>query len=122
MWKLASDLLKQHFPSVHKILQGVRVPHKFGSWHMAVLNVNLAVTPHCDDFNHIEGVCCVIVFGEFDGGELCFPDELICVKVKHDTIMLFHSKKFKHVVSKFIGTRFSIVLHADESVIKNDIY
>jgi hypothetical protein len=53
---------------------------------MAVLNVNLAVTPHCDTFDCIEGICCVIVLGEFKGGELCFPDELICLKVKHGTI------------------------------------
>lgn len=122
VWQHASDLLKQHFPSVHKILQRVHAPHKFGSWHMAVLNVNLAVSPHCDDWDHIEGICCVIVLGEFVGGELCFPDELVCVKVKHGTIVLFHSRKFRHVVSRFVGIRFSIVLHADEEVIKNHLW
>lgn len=119
VWQHASHLLKQHFPSVHKTLQRVHAPHKFGSWHMAVLNVNLAVTAHCDSSDHIGGICCVIVLGTFDGGELCFPDELVCIKVKHGTIVLFHSREYEHMVSRFIGTRFSIVLYADEKVIQN---
>jgi hypothetical protein len=121
LWKFASNLLLKYFPTVHETLERVRVPHKFGAWHMAVLNVNLAVTPHRDDFDYKEGICCLIVFGEFEGGELCFPEEIVCIKVRNGTIVLFYSRMFTHVVSMFIGTRFSVVLHADEEVIKNDL-
>lgn len=121
VWKLASELLRKHFPTVYKILDKVRTPYKFGSWHMAALNVNVAVTPHADKEDHLEGICCVIALGDFDGGELCFPSKLVCVKMRHGTIVLFHSAQYEHVVSRFIGTRFSIVLFSDENVIKNHI-
>lgn len=119
IWDKASYLARANFPHMYERYKAVNVSLKFGIWTSAALNVNFAVNTHKDSGDDEDGICAVIVFGEFEGGEICFPDQLICIPVVGGYIVIFHSCKYRHYVANFVGCRYSIVLYTQKSVIKN---
>ena len=100
----------------------LHVPYKFSWWPDTSVNINHAVEYHVDKSDDKEGICCVIIFGDFTGGELCFPDAQVYVNTTNGAIILFHSAKYHHVVAKFKGVRNSIVLFCPAIVLKHYMY
>ena len=80
LFDFLSSLLQGRFPDQAKKMRRVWLPFLFSAWAAANLNVNTAVASHRDKFDMPDGICCVLVFGDFEGGELCFPEMVIFVK------------------------------------------
>ncbi len=108
-------MLKMFFPTIYKVYELVDLPWKFGVWMGASLNINFATKLHNDGTDFEEGICCIIAFGDFEGGELWCPSECVHIKFGEGDVFLFHSYKFKHVVKNFVGKRYTIALFTTAS-------
>ena len=47
--------------------------------------------------------------GDFDGGEIEFPDYLVKFPVQSSDLLFFHTKDIKHRVHDSVGERISII-------------
>jgi len=61
-------------------------------------------------------ICC----GEFEGGELCFPELGLKLEHKPGDIIFFRSTLLKHFVSDFDGNRTSLVFFSYENLIDTE--
>ena len=62
------------------------------------------------------GLCAVVYFGDFKGGELYFPDVKVRIKAKHGGLVLFNSGQLRHQVLACEGTRNCLVLFSHGSL------
>lgn len=74
VWNFLSDLLGRMYPTVKREMQKVRLPFTFGVWTALSLNYNFSVGSHIDDRDMKDGICCVVILGDFKGGEFCFAN------------------------------------------------
>jgi hypothetical protein len=87
---------------------------------MICVNRNFGVIQHQDHKDFHDGICCVIIFGDFKGGELCFLDLDLLVETRDGGLVFFFSAKHQHVVNKYVGNRNSVTLFTPNNVIIND--
>lgn len=116
LWILLSNLLAQYFPSIYLKNFTAHIPFLFGSWGMIALNT-FAAKSHIDSKDDFNGICCIVTFGNFSGGDLYFPSEKLSVACKNGTIIMFHSAKYTHYVKKFKGNRKSVILYMPHSLL-----
>lgn len=121
LWSFAANQLLLHYPTVHCALSRVRIPHLFGGvWSMACLNYNFGIGAHKDNRDYFPGICCVIVFGLFTGGQLCFPEDDLMIQTVDGSMVLFFSAQNLHMVNKYSGVRNSVTLFTPHNVVIND--
>lgn len=91
-----------------------------GTWAPAapfggyVLNLGGATTGHIDrDF----GLCFVIIFGTFSGGELALHECKLLLRFKGFTIVAFLSKELTHFNTHYKGKRISLVLQTEDEAV-----
>ncbi|KAJ3053956.1 hypothetical protein HK097_002975 [Rhizophlyctis rosea] len=123
LFDLVEDLLKTHFPAEWFILDRARhhstkagLPFLCGIYPGLALNFNCQTTRHLDCGDWPLGLCCVIVWGKVEGGDLvlegidCIFEMPDCSILFFRSAMLIHSNlEFK---SKYIDGRRSLVLFA----------
>jgi len=83
---------------------------------MIAINFNVISKYHWDSNDDPNGLCFLITLGDFEGGELVFPQLQIVVKLKPGQIVAFPSYLLLHgnlPITK--GIRFSIVYFVHES-------
>ena len=95
---------------------GPFVPRAFGIFPTIAINFNVTSNYHWDDKDDPNGLCVLVALGDFEGGELCFPQLQIVVKLKPGQVVIFPSYLLLHgnlPITK--GIRFSIVyfVHKD---------
>lgn len=89
-----------------------------GSWSPAapfggfVLNFGNATIAHVD---HDTGLCVVIIFGDFEGGELGLYEVKFLLRFSGFTIVIFLSKDLTHFNNHFKGNRISLVLTTEDA-------
>jgi hypothetical protein len=76
-----------------------------------VLNINVVTGCH-HDFKDMN-ICLVLDIGEHEGGELCFVEPRLVVRLCNGDMALFQSRQITHFNLHYIGTRASVVLHSD---------
>ncbi len=118
LWKYVSNLVQKHFPEEFKLLNGVKCLWKFGIWTCAAFNVNFPCEPHFDKQDSPAGLCAIIVFGVFLGGEFCIADECLYIPCQQGTIIIFKSATKKHFVANYVGYRHSVTLFTPKEMIK----
>lgn len=117
LWDLLGNLAAKHFPDIYCNLMRVMLWYRFACWAVAGINWNHPVTKHKDKDDAKPGICCVLIFGDFFSGELCFPDDAVIIKTRHGSLVMFYSYLYEHIVGKFLGIRNSIVLFTPQDVI-----
>lgn len=83
-----------------------------GSYLMCVINTGV-VGPHYDEKDEIEGLCCVVPMGVFDGGDLVFRQQKLRFQVRTGDIIFFRSRELMHENLPCTGERYSLVFTTD---------
>jgi hypothetical protein len=77
---------------------------------MIVINFNTISDFHWDEHDDPNSLCCLVALGDFEGGELCFPQLQIVIPLKPGQVIAFSSRLLLHgnlPVTK--GIRHSVV-------------
>lgn len=88
----------------------------FGAWTTCSLNINYAVTWHLDKGDYGNGLCWIIPFGDYSGGELSLKDFNAQVLIKPCDVAYMRSSHLEHRVEAYTGTRNSIVLFTEANM------
>ena len=94
-----------------------RFPVKLGGlFACSAINLNSGAIPaHYDESDPVDGICCVVNFGNFaTGGVLVFPDLNIQVHARPGDVVAFRSKKLYHGVTDYTNERYSVVLFSSQ--------
>ena len=125
--KLLSDSVNQfvqeyyedYYVKLKKLDWEPFAPRSFGVFPMIAINFNAISGYHWDDKDDPNSLCFLIALGEFEGGELYFPQLNIIVKLRPGQIVAFPSRLLLHrnfIVIK--GIRFSIVYYVHSGFFK----
>jgi len=95
---------------------GPFAPKPFRIFPMIAINFNTISDYHLDSYDEANSLCVLVALGDFEGGELCFPQLKIAIQLKPGQVVAFSSKLLLHgncIVTK--GIRYSIVyyIHRD---------
>ncbi|TFK58372.1 hypothetical protein BDN72DRAFT_782173, partial [Pluteus cervinus] len=77
-----------------------------------VINFCVSTSAHRD--HNDEGLCAVIPFGEYDGGQLCLFEPGLVLDIKPGDIVIFPSADITHFNLHFNGERGSFVFYSDK--------
>jgi len=64
-------------------------PKSFGVFPMIAINFNTISDYHWDEHDEPNSLCCLVALGDFEGGELCFPQLQIIVPLRPGQIVAF---------------------------------
>jgi hypothetical protein len=94
---------------VYNDYASVEAERYFGeAYLMAVLNKG-GSGPHYDKMDEPEGLCCVVPYGKYSGGDLVFPELELRFVVRPGDILFFRSRELMHENFAVKGHRRSIV-------------
>jgi hypothetical protein len=115
-----NQFLEKYYLSLYeklsKLKWGPFAPRPFGVFPMIAINYNTISDYHWDKHDDPNSLCCLVVLGDFEGGELCFPQLKIIIPLRPGQILLFPSRLLLHgnfVVTK--GIRHSVVYFVHSS-------
>ena len=100
---------------------GPFVPRSFGIFLTIAINFNVISNYHWDSNDTPEGLCFLVALGDFEGGELCFSQLQIMVKLKPGQVVAFPSYLLLHGNLPITrGIRFSIIYFVLKSFLSKD--
>jgi hypothetical protein len=115
-----NQFLEKHYLGLYeklsKLKWGPFAPRPFGVFPMIAINYNTISDYHWDKHDDPNSFCCLVVLGDFEGGELCFPQLKIIVPLRPGQVLLFPSRLLLHgnfTITK--GIRHSIVYFVHSS-------
>jgi len=122
LFQLIQDLIRQHYPDIWEIYSKIKVPpgcNKFAGLCAAVVINKLAQTKVHEDLGDIKGgICIVICWGNFQGGELVFTELTSCVPFPAGSIIMFRSAIISHYNHQVLGDRYSMVFTTNKNLSK----
>jgi hypothetical protein len=80
-----------------------------------VVNINVWTKFHRDPGDFLK-ICCVLVIGEFKGGELGLVEPGLVVELRNGDAIIFSSGRLSHLNLEYKGKQGSIVMHTDCSL------
>ena len=87
---------------------------------MIAINYNSISDYHWDENDDPNSFCCLVALGDFEGGEVCFPQLKIFVSLKPGQVLLFPSRWLLHGNFPVIkGIRHSIVYYIHSMLFHN---
>ena len=104
------------YEKLKKLSWGAFGPRPFGVFPMIAINYNTISDYHWDEHDEPNCLCFLVALGEFEGGELCFPQLQTVVSLKIGQVVTFSSRLLLHgnfPVTK--GIRHSIVYFVHSS-------
>jgi hypothetical protein len=108
--KFVNEYYEHYFMKLNKLNWGPFAPKPFGIFPMIAINFNIISNYHWDEKDEPNGLCFLVALGDFEGGELHFPQLQIVVKLRPGQVVAFPSHLLLHGNFKVIkGIRFSIV-------------
>jgi hypothetical protein len=108
--QFVQEYYENYYIKLKKLDWGPFAPRPFGVFPMIAINFNTISGYHWDESDDPNSLCFLIALGEFEGGELYFPQLNIIIKLKPGQIVVFPSHLLLHgnfIVTK--GIRYSIV-------------
>jgi len=63
---------------------------------MVAVNFNTISDYHWDEHDEPNSLCCLVALGDFEGGELCFPQLQIIVPLRPRQVVAFSSRLLLH--------------------------
>ncbi|KZV84687.1 hypothetical protein EXIGLDRAFT_776269 [Exidia glandulosa HHB12029] len=124
IFRLVAERIKERYPKTYKVLMDYVEVLPLGAWSPCyplagfVLNFGGMTQPH---FDQDLGVCIVVTFGRFEGGELALYEGKILLDLDGFSICIFPSDFFTHFNLPFKGERMSMAM-ATEKVSKRWTY
>jgi len=79
-----------------------------------ILNLGAETDGHIDPMD--DGLCAVIPFGNWKGGELCLSQLGLVLQLQPGDVVLFPSNQIAHFNLRMSGQRGSIVLSTDKTL------
>src|SRR4051794_16494269 len=81
--------------------------------------ISLISKYHLDKNDHENSLAFLVVLGDFEGSEICFPEIKLIVKLKPRQVLAFSSRFLKHGNLKVTkGIRYSIVYYVHQDFFK----
>ena len=122
LFQVVKDLIRQHHPDIWEVYRNIKVPpgcNKFAGLFAAVVINKLVQTKVYKDLGYIKGgICIVICWGNFTGGELVFTELISCIPFPAGSIIMFRSAVLSHYNLSVLGDRYSIVFTTDKNLYK----
>jgi hypothetical protein len=100
----------EYYSKLSKLNWGPFGPRSFGVFPMIAVNFNTISDFHWDQHDEPNSLCCLVALGDYEGGELCFPELNIIIPLKPGQVVAFSSRLLLHgnfYITK--GLRHSIV-------------
>ena len=118
--RLYNKYYEHCYTKLSKLNLGPFVPRSFGIFPTIVINFNAISNFHWDDNDDPNALCVLVALGDFEGGELCFPQLQIVVKLKPGQAVIFPSCLLLHGNLPITrGIRFSKVYFVHKSFFKH---
>jgi len=122
LFQLVEDLIKHYYPDIWEVYSQIRVPsgcHKFaGLFAAVVINMIVQTKVHKDLGNIKGGICVIICWGRFAGGELVFTELTTYVPFPAGSIIMFRSSIISHYNMPVDGEWYSMVFMTDKNPYK----
>jgi len=110
VFQAVGEVFKSKYPLMYdcyrRVLPG---PPLVGPWCTVNINYNTACIEHIDDQDYRHGLCWVLPFGDFTGGQIFFPDLRVELEVECGDLVCFPSASLLHNTEPFVGKRHSLV-------------
>ena len=104
------EYYEQLYTKQKNLLWGPFAPRSFGIFPTIAINYNTISDFHWDDNDNPNSLCCLVALGDFEGGELCFPQLQIVVPLQPGQVVVFSSRLLLHGNFPVLkGIRYSIV-------------
>ena len=111
--------LPVYYSKMKKLNLGSYVPKSFGIFPTVSINFNIICQFHRDLKDHRNTLCVVCPLGNFEGGELTFPELKLVIHVKQGQAVAFRSNILVHGNLPVIaGIRHSLVFYIHNTLIK----
>lgn len=112
LFQLLGDMFKTHFPYLYRTYLEVKLPcPRLGAWATCAINFNYgAISKHIDSDDYRSGLCWVTTCGNYENGELFFPQLNMEFAIQPGDVIAFKSFELEHEVKQYTGSRYSIVL------------
>lgn len=111
--EIVDNTFKNDFPDLHQFYNSLSLPHRyFKSFATCAVNMSLStsgVALHHDKDDFKNGLCWVVPFGSFSGGNSTFKDLQLEIETKAGDILCFKSFQLEHGCTAFTGYRGSLV-------------
>lgn len=123
LFKFLADTFERTFPTVYKtyrnaverlIAKGLLTEDFFFAWTTCAINVVSCLDSHTDENDSRNGFCWIVPFGKFTGGRLRLDHANVEFEMVEGAVVALRSQSIWHSVTKYEGTRRSIVLFIDE--------
>jgi len=117
LFGLVSDIFKQYYPRLYEIYSKVSMPERLvGVFGTVAVNVDYATEPHYDSDDFSNGLCWVMPFGNYTGGELKFLDLNIEAELQPGDLICFQSRHLFHGNNTYEGVRHSLVFFTNHEM------
>ncbi|RHZ46101.1 hypothetical protein Glove_634g7 [Diversispora epigaea] len=122
--KFIQDNYNSMYLKLKNLSLGPFVPRSFGIFLMIAINYNIVSNYHWDLSDASNGLCCLIPLGNFQGGDLYFPQLHVRVPLQPGQVVAFDSHNLLHGNLPLIsGIRHSIVYFVHQNFFhKKDNY
>jgi hypothetical protein len=118
LWQCMSNLLGEVAPATYKRCLRFPLPGALkrfcGAWPGCVINIGkdgnpVQTKPHRDVKEGKNGYSCLIVCGDYEGGELILYELGVIIQLRPGDMLLFPDGLIHHANRPVIGTRYSLV-------------
>jgi len=95
-----NSFFRENYHGLYKKLSGLNwgpfALRAFGIFPMIAINFNTISNYHWDEHDEPNSLCCLVALGDFEGGELCFPQLQIVMPLKLGQVVVFSSRLLLH--------------------------
>ena len=117
--RFAQNYYESFYHNLNQLKWGSFAPRSFGIFPMITINFNIISKYHLDINDHENSLAFLVALGDFEGGELYFPDLKLVVRLRPGQVVAFSSRLLKHGNLKVTkGIRFSIVYYVHQDFFK----
>lgn len=122
-----AGMFKKYYPHRHEFYEWVKQQSEpkegvgemwSGPWCTLALNLNSGpISPHKDTRDYHKGLSFIMIFGDFTGGSVYFPDLKLELPVQPGCIYALQGSVIKHEVKSYTGDRYSLVFFTQEACV-----
>ncbi|PKK62737.1 hypothetical protein RhiirC2_789914 [Rhizophagus irregularis] len=117
--RFAQNYYNDFYKKLSQLNWGPFALRSFGIFPMISINYNIISKYHLDKNDHKNSLAFLVVLGDFEGGEICFPEIKLVVKIRPGQVLVFSSRFLKHRNLKVTkGIRHSIVYYVHQDFFK----
>lgn len=106
-------LFSSDFPQLFQFYNSLQLPHRyFKSFATCAVNMLLnsnGISLHKDEDDFKNGLCWVVPFGSYSGGNCIFKDLQLEIEIRPGDVLCFKSFQLEHGCTAFSGYRGSLV-------------